>query len=146
MKNAIVFSISKQRWAIELRWVREVITLGHVTPVPKAPPAFAGVVNFGGAIVAVIELLPLLPSGEWNPEAGTAVGGDNAILLQVESVHAALRVDAVIEVTTLRPAGAKLWADSRGLQAKLVDPQELVAIARAQVTAAGSGESETTQR
>ena len=56
MKNAIVFSIEKRLLAVELRWVREVITLGHVTPVPNAPPVISGVVNFGGAIIPVVEV------------------------------------------------------------------------------------------
>jgi len=132
MKNAIVISVANARWAIELRWVREVITLGHTTPVPHAPPAFAGVVNFGGAIVPVLELMPLVEPAAGFSEA--SVPGASAVLLQVESVRAALRVDTVVEVTTLRHLGSDRWTDAAGLDARLVDPQELVARARAQVS------------
>jgi len=132
MKNVIVFSVASARWAIELRWVREVITLGHTTPVPHAPPAFAGVVNFGGAIVPVLELMPLIdPQYAANESAAPRA---SAVLLQVESVRAALRVDTVVEVTTLRHVGADRWADAQGLEARLVDPAELVARARADVS------------
>jgi chemotaxis signal transduction protein len=32
-------TVGAGRYAIELRWVREVVTLGFVTNVPSAPPA-----------------------------------------------------------------------------------------------------------
>lgn len=135
MKNAIVFSVDATRWAVELRWVREVITLGHVTPVPRAPAAIAGVVNFAGGIVPIIELGPLL--GKDAP-ARLASRGESALLLHVESVRAAIRLDAVVEVATLRRGDDGGWRDSGGERVELVDPSELVTLARNQVTGAGA--------
>ena len=37
LHNVIVFALAGARYAAELRWVREVITLGFVTEVPTAP-------------------------------------------------------------------------------------------------------------
>jgi hypothetical protein len=132
MKNAIVFSIDKRLMAIELRWVREVITLGHVTPVPNAPPVIAGVVNFGGAIIPCIELAKM---SEPSAEPRIACRGESAILVQVESVRAAIRVDAVVEVATLTQIGDR-WRDRNDVEARLLDPQGLIADARAQVAEA----------
>ncbi len=132
LKNAIVFSVSGSRWAIELRWVREVITLGHTTPVPNAPPSIIAVVNSGGAIVPVLDLMPLLDLPR--PAEDTANTAASAILLQVESVRAALRVDTIIEVTTLHHQEGNSYCDAAGARATLLDPQELVAHARAQVS------------
>ena len=39
MKNVIVFALGGARYAVELRWVREVTKLGPVTPVPGGPAA-----------------------------------------------------------------------------------------------------------
>ena len=39
----IVFAAGGVRQAMELRWVREVATLGFVTLVPTAPPGLVGV-------------------------------------------------------------------------------------------------------
>jgi chemotaxis signal transduction protein len=130
MKNAIVFSIDKRLMAIELRWVREVITLGHVTPVPNAPPVIAGVVNFGGAIIPCIELAKM---SEPSAEPRIACRGESAILVQVESVRAAIRVDAVVEVATLSHVAGDRWRDKNEVEARLLEPQELIADARAQV-------------
>src|SRR5947209_3983122 len=43
LRNVIVFALGAARYAVELRWVREVVTLGFVTAVPTAPAALGGV-------------------------------------------------------------------------------------------------------
>lgn len=134
MKNVIVFALGQARYAVELRWVREVFTLGPVTPVAHAPESVAGVVNYRGAIMPILDLTVLLAG---RPEAGRAAAhsGEGAILIQVEDVRAALRVSGVVEVATLRedrsdPLGSAL-IDSSGNRAPLIDPPALLAKARA---------------
>jgi chemotaxis signal transduction protein len=139
MKNVIVFALGSARYAVELRWVREVITLGPVTPVAHAPEAVAGVVNYRGAITPVLDLALLLAgSGDGPPAA--AHGGEGAILIQVEDARAALRVSSVVEVSTLRaepdrPGGSLV--DSRGRAVPIIDPPALLARARAAVRSEG---------
>jgi chemotaxis signal transduction protein len=130
MKNVIVFALEGERYAVELRWVREVFTLGFVTPVPSAPAAFAGLVNLRGAITPVLTLPELLSEA---PEAtSSARQGDAAVLLEVEGAAAALRITAVDEVSTLRQAddGADLL-DSRGRRVPMLDPPALFERAQA---------------
>ena len=76
MKNVIVFALGKARYAVELRWVREVFTVGHVTPVPHAPVAVVGVVNFRGAVMPLIDLDAVLGrrSGAQAVRAGPLAG------------------------------------------------------------------------
>jgi chemotaxis signal transduction protein len=155
MKNVIVFALGKARYAVELRWVREVFTLGPVTPVARAPDAVAGVVNYRGAIMPILDLAILLGGRGPGAPRATAHGGEGAILIQVEDVRAALRVTSVVEVSTLRPhrsgAGSSL-IDSTGRAVPLIDPPALLAHARAaaQTAAHPPGErpaaAETTRR
>jgi chemotaxis signal transduction protein len=128
MKNVIVFTLGGQRHAVELRWVREVVTLGWVTPVPNAPPAVAGVVNYHGAIVPVIDVAVLAGAA---PGPARAHPGEGAVVLEVEDTRAALRVGAVDEVTTLPVDGAGRMHDSRGRPVALLDPPALVTTLRA---------------
>ncbi len=123
MKNVIVFKLGRDRFAIELRWIREVFTLHHVTPVPHSPPAIAGVVNFRGAIMPVLDLRVSLAAAA----TATANRGDSAILIVVEGIHAALRIGGVDEVSTLRtkPDSTTL-TDSRGRDVPLLDPPEII--------------------
>src|SRR5690348_5091834 len=60
LRNVSVFALGAVRCALEMRWVREVVTLGFVTNVPSAPTALAGVCNLHGAILPVLDLSALL--------------------------------------------------------------------------------------
>jgi chemotaxis signal transduction protein len=142
MKNVIVFALGQARYAVELRWVREVFTLGPVTPVAHAPEAVAGVVNYRGAIMPILDLAVLL-GGRSEPERAAAYSGEGAILIQVEDVRAALRVSGVVEVATLReeqgdPLGSAL-VDSSGVKAPLIDPPALLTRARAAARGGAGG-------
>jgi len=49
-----------EHYALPVTGVREVAKLGHLTPVPGAPPAVLGVWNLRGDVMAVIDLAALL--------------------------------------------------------------------------------------
>ena len=164
-----MFAVRSGRFAVELRWVREVITLGHVTPVPGAPHHIGGAVNVRGTITPVIDIGVLSLSSQ---HAGSKAGrhaltdasgdrkdplGDGAVLLDVDGVAVALRIVKVDEVATVgegqeQPvqdcAGAVSVAvlDSQARPVPLVDPPELVRIslAAAHALAAELGASERT--
>lgn len=52
----LVFSLAKERYAIEARFVREVAKLIDLTPVPGTPEFLAGVTNLRGEILVVVDL------------------------------------------------------------------------------------------
>ncbi len=124
LRNVIVFAVAGARYAAELRWVREVITLGFVTEIPTAPPGLIGVFNLRGTIVPVLDLMPLLglPAAPATPRQG-----DGALLLEADHALGALRVDTIDEVGTL-PAGpgTATVIDGRGRMVAVVDPPALV--------------------
>jgi chemotaxis signal transduction protein len=150
MKNVIVFALGGERYAAELRWVREVITLGFVTAVPTAPLVIGGVVNLHGAITPLIDLHALLaetgdaptgdePTGD-EPEVLSggprARQGDGALLLEVDGTTAALPVDNVDAVATLNPTpDGSAVLDGRGRFVPLIDPPALLQRALAAVQA-----------
>ena len=121
LRNVIVFALGGVRLATELRWVREVATLGFVTEVPTAPSGVAGVVNLHGSILPVLDLGVLYQGGDAMP----ARQGDGALVVEVDGVIAALRVDQVDEVATLDGATDHV-VDSRGRPLQLLDPREVL--------------------
>jgi purine-binding chemotaxis protein CheW len=132
MKNVIIVAVNKSRYAVELRWIREVFTLGHVTPVPHAPDTIAGVTNFRGSIMTVLDLPTLLrATGERGIEAPRrlAVFGDNAVVIETEDLRAALRVDNVAEVATLRQDERENFVDAHARPVTLLSPPVLLATA-----------------
>lgn len=121
LRNVVVFTLGAARYAIELRWVREVVSLGFVTHVPSAPPALGGVCNLHGAILPVLDLAVLLDGRPGLPPRQ----GDGALVLEVDDQLAALRIDQVDHVASLH-ASAGAVTDATGRRVQLLDPPALV--------------------
>jgi chemotaxis signal transduction protein len=134
LRNVIVFAVGSARYAVELRWVREVVTLGFVTAVPTAPPALGGVCNLHGTILPVLDLLALTDQ----PAGPQPRQGDGALVLESEGTVCALRVDQIDHVASLPTVGdaGTGVVDSAGRPLVLLDPQRLVRRAVELVTAA----------
>ncbi len=61
----IIFRVEKERYALPLAAVREVVVPPTLwSKVPRAPPAVRGVVNLRGRVVTVVELRRLLGISE----------------------------------------------------------------------------------
>jgi len=138
LRNVIVFALGSARYAIELRWVREVVTLGFVTGVPTAPPALGGLCNLHGTILPVLDVAALLDL----PAGPPARQGDGALVLEAEGLVCALRVDQVDHVASLPAAERSSSADNDGAVVDatgrpltLLDPQRLVRRAIEVITA-----------
>src|SRR5688572_15303568 len=121
LRNVIVFAIGQARYAIELRWIREVVTLGFVTAVPTAPPALGGVCNLHGSILPVLDVAALLDQ----PAGPPARQGDGALVLELEGMVCGLRVDQVDHVASLLDNG-EATVDASGRPLTLLDPQQLL--------------------
>jgi purine-binding chemotaxis protein CheW len=50
------FSLGEETFAIDIRYIREIIEYGGVTAVPMMPPFLRGVINLRGKVVPVIDL------------------------------------------------------------------------------------------
>jgi chemotaxis signal transduction protein len=132
LRNVVVFTIGTVRHAVELRWVREVVTLGFVTSVPTAPAVLAGVCNLHGAILPVLDVGLLLDGAAGLP----ARQGDGALVVEADGQVCALRVDQVEHVATLYESeGAVI--DSGGRTVQLLDPGRLIRRAMELVAAEG---------
>lgn len=121
LRNVVVFTLGAARYAIELRWVREVVSLGFVTHVPSAPPALGGVCNLHGAIVPVLDVAVLLDGRPGLPPRQ----GDGAVVLEVDDQLCALRVDQVDHVASLHASGGAV-TDATGRRVQLLEPPALI--------------------
>jgi purine-binding chemotaxis protein CheW len=121
LRNVIIVTIGGQRYALELRWVREVVSLGFVTTVPTASPALGGVCNLHGAILPVLDVGVLLDGVPGLP----ARQGDGALVVEAEGLVCALRVDQVDHVASLHATGGAV-IDAAGRPLALLDPGALI--------------------
>nr|HEX4317882.1 chemotaxis protein CheW [Kofleriaceae bacterium] len=129
LRNVIVFTLASGRYAVEIRWVREVVSLGFVTAVPTAPAPIGGICNLHGSILPVLDVASLLDDqpGVRGPIApGPAPRqGDGALVVEAEGVTCALRVDQIDHVASLHESGGTLY-DAGGRPLVLLDPARLV--------------------
>lgn len=121
LRNVIVFAVGAARYAVELRWVREVVTLGFVTSVPTAPPAVGGVCNLHGTILPVLDVGALVDE----PPGAPPRQGDGALVIEAEGMLCGLRVDQVDHVASLLEDGGAV-VDATGRPLTLLDPQRLL--------------------
>jgi purine-binding chemotaxis protein CheW len=54
--NVIAFELNKERYAVETRFVREIIRFSDYTTLPGTPAYVVGVTNLRGTVLAVIDL------------------------------------------------------------------------------------------
>lgn len=134
LRNVIVFTIGGVRYALELRWVREVTSLGFVTHVPTAPSGFSGVYNLHGTILPVLDVSVLLGQ----PPGAAARQGDGALVIETDGIVCALRVDQIDHVASLHETDGAI-VDAAGRPLVLLDPAQLVRRALELITAAGAG-------
>ena len=55
----LVFELARDRYVLDVRQVAEVLPLVAIKEIPQAPPAVAGILNYRGAPVPVIDLSQL---------------------------------------------------------------------------------------
>jgi purine-binding chemotaxis protein CheW len=98
MTNSIYvqFKWNGQRYAVEMDFVDEIVSLPELTVVPDAPRYLAGVVDVRGAI------LPVLDLSVWLGDSSSRRSlSDNLILLRGAGRRFGMIVNEVIDVTTL---------------------------------------------
>jgi purine-binding chemotaxis protein CheW len=97
--GALVFTLGRERYAIELEDLVEVLPCSGYTPVPGAPQELLGVINLRGEIRPVVDLARVL-------ELPKVADGDSGflLLLHQQNREVALRVGQVENIRLLRPS------------------------------------------
>jgi purine-binding chemotaxis protein CheW len=104
------FRSGGQEYALETRFVHEVLRSVELTPLPGAPPLLRGLTLLRGEVLPVVELGPLFG----RPVSGH---GSGVLLIGLGRADLGLSVESVEEVTllsrdTLLPAPATLAAEA----------------------------------
>jgi len=95
--EVVTFSLARERYAVESRYLREVVRFTDCTPVPDAPAFVVGVINLRGEIVAVFDLRPFL-----GVSAQAATDLARVVVMGQDRAEFGVLADAVHEVQTLR--------------------------------------------
>jgi purine-binding chemotaxis protein CheW len=92
----VTFALAGERYALEARYVREVLRLTDCTPLPGAPAFVVGVLNLRGEVLAVFDLRPLL-----GLVSDAAAERGRILVLGVDRPEFGLLADAAEEVAAL---------------------------------------------
>jgi len=95
----VTFALGDERYAVESRFLREIVRVADITPVPGAPDSFTGVTNVRGEILALVDLRKL-----FRLSVKGLTDLSRILVLGVERAEFGLLADSVHEVTTLRKA------------------------------------------
>jgi purine-binding chemotaxis protein CheW len=98
LREVVTFRLGKERFALALGSIRQVVPVADIVPVPGAPSHLAGVVNLRGEILAVFDLRRLQGSEGHRPATGARV-----LVVGTDRAELGLLADAVDEILTLRP-------------------------------------------
>ncbi len=93
----VTFRLGGERFAIEARFVHEMIHLEHITPIPDAPDFLLGTTNLRGEVLAVLDV-----RGFFGASRTTADIASAALVLGEARIEFALIADEVEEVATFR--------------------------------------------
>ena len=110
----VEFLLFPEQYAIDARYIREVLTIKQITPIPGTPDYVMGVINYRGKIISVINLKVLLGLKE---KGLTEM--NKALLLESEEMEFGLIVDGIIGSTYLSDeqlASPPLNLSSRGAE------------------------------
>jgi purine-binding chemotaxis protein CheW len=91
-KRMILFSVEGETFALRLEDVAEVMEPPPIYPIPRVPELFAGIMNFHGNLVSVVDLARLLKN-----VSGASQG--QLLVLDTRVANLALRVESVESVS-----------------------------------------------
>ena len=89
----VVFRLGPESYALRLHEVREIIMVGQITPVPRAPQFVDGVLNLRGEVMPVVDLRT-----RFGLERVEATSISRILITTIGGVATGLVVDAVDEV------------------------------------------------
>ncbi|MCD6073637.1 MAG: cheW40H-5 [Rhodospirillales bacterium] len=89
--DVIAFTLARETYAVELKFVREVYPLRDLTSIPCTPPFLIGIINIRGEMCAVVDLKRLLDL----PESGLS-NATRAVILQDGAMELGIIADVVL--------------------------------------------------
>ena len=94
----LCFSLGKEKFAIPLLQVKEVIANTETTSIPQAPSYFKGIMNLRGQVISIIDLRSKLKVGKTETTQETTI-----IILDINNLSIGVIVDSVDQVIAYEP-------------------------------------------
>lgn len=89
----LTFTLAEEEYAVEIKYVRDIIQKQHVTVVPDTDPYLRGVINLRGKIIPVIDVRIRFGLAQTEYDERSCI-----IVVRMKDVLTGLIVDRVLEV------------------------------------------------
>lgn len=97
--DVVQFQLSGTNYAIDINTAREIVEMMPITPMPRAPPHIAGIINLRGEITNIMNLNCLMGLNPDNQQKGQKIivlvpeaAAGSIIGLIVDEVHSVLQI------------------------------------------------------
>lgn len=91
--NVLLFEVARQRYALPMDAIREIVRAVSISALPEAPPVVAGVINVRGSVVPVLDMRVRFGANERAVQPS-----EHFIIVEDHQLPVALRVDRVVEM------------------------------------------------
>jgi purine-binding chemotaxis protein CheW len=95
----MLFTLDKLVYAIPLAIVREVVAILPITPLPKVPAYYKGLINIRGQILSIVDLRLKLNMKEIAHDPKSSV----IVIVELGDIQLGLIVDSAQEVSQFKP-------------------------------------------
>jgi len=92
----LIFSIGKQSYGIDIKYVIEIIGIEPITEVPELPNYIRGVINLRGKIIPVMDVRLKFKKEEKEYDDRTCI-----IVVEIGGISIGLIIDRVLEVVSI---------------------------------------------
>ena len=92
----LIFSIGKQCYGIDIKYVIEIIGIEPITEIPELPNYIRGVINLRGKIIPVMDVRLKFKKEEKEYDDRTCI-----IVVEIGSISIGLIIDRVLEVASI---------------------------------------------
>ncbi|HDZ77599.1 MAG TPA: chemotaxis protein CheW [Candidatus Omnitrophica bacterium] len=94
--NIVVFTLSGQHFAVDVKCVREVLMFREISPVPKTPEFIEGVIDLRGHIIGIVDLRKYFDLNSRQINKDTRI-----IITRIKDALLGIIVDSVLKVVDL---------------------------------------------
>lgn len=97
----VVFQLGTEKFGARIELIKEVLTIDHITPIPKAPDYVLGVINLRGLVCTVIDLPKrLIVRRSKSVELGD-IDNRTVVIVEIGKSTIGMAVDHVESITSI---------------------------------------------
>ena len=97
--KVLLFQVARQRYALPMEGIKEIVRAVAISALPEAPPIVAGVINLRGSIVPVLDM-----RARFGADARDVRPSEHFIIVEGNQRPVALRVDRALELAQVEDA------------------------------------------